>query len=246
MGADLGMRRLAIITALVTVAMGLTGCSSGEGSTPLYEQILGAARGAVAQNQARRSDAARPPLTRAALDQVEGSFIEVTLERTGQFAYLFESAKRSDGEPGRIVQWRTEDNVTLTLREGVLIATRGLGGGMVSSKVNVATGRMGPSSGGQKLHLIRTGEPGEARLNLICELQDLGAETVTIVERAHPARHLREDCAASGGTVSGGNGRGGDRVVNDYWVDSRAGIIWQSRQWGGPNIGYMRIRRLTY
>ncbi len=38
---------------------------------------------------------------------------------------------------------------------------------------------------------------------------------------------------------------GGGEVVNDYWVDSRGGLVWKSRQWAGPQIGYIRFRRLT-
>jgi hypothetical protein len=72
-------------------------------------------------------------------------------------------------------------------------------------------------------------------LALACDRQDLGPEAVTIVEIAHPARHLRETCTSSDG----------GSVVNDYWVDPQRRIVWQSRQWAGPVIGYIRTRRLT-
>jgi len=71
------------------------------------------------------------------------------------------------------------------------------------------------------------------RLSLSCDLQDLGMETIVIVERSHHTRHLQERCEGGGGGV-----------VNDYWVDPNRPVVWQSRQWAGPNVGYLRLRRL--
>ena len=45
--------------------------------------------------------------------------------------------------------------------------------------------------------------------------------------------------------VHRGEGPDGGVVVNDYWVDPGGGLVWQSRQWGGPAMGYLRTRRLT-
>ena len=217
-----------VLTALL---MALSGCSGGTRSEPLYPQILAAAQTTFSKGKSQRAAAARPPLTRAVLNDIEGSYIEVTLERSGIFAYLFVSTTRPDG----VVQWRTEDNVTLTMRQGVLIATRGLGGDIISSAVNTAPGTQGPADGGEKVMYIRTGDLEERRLVLACDLADLGPETITIVEKAQATRHLRESCE----TPDGG------RIVNDYWTDNRTGIVWQSRQWAGPHIGYLRVRRLT-
>jgi hypothetical protein len=75
----------------------------------------------------------------------------------------------------------------------------------------------------------------QTRLSLACSLHDLGPAPIEIVEVAHPTRHLQERCEGGGGTV-----------VNDYWVDSRPGRnqVWQSRQWAGPETGYVQIRQL--
>jgi len=69
---------------------------------------------------------------------------------------------------------------------------------------------------------------------MACSLQDLGPAPVEIVEVTYATRHLQERCEAAGSVV-----------VNDYWVDSRSGRVWQSRQWAGPTIGYLRLRQLT-
>ena len=218
----------------VILALALAGCSSNPDQAPLYEQLFAVGKNAVAAGRARRQPVERPPLTRAALNTVKVSSLEVTLERRDQTAYLFVSADRRDDSPGRITVWRTEDNVSLALRNGVLIATRGLGGDLVSSVVRVSGDRPGPAGSGEKQHFVRTGDIEEQTLVLACDLVDMGPDTIVIVERAHPTRHVQERCSGASG-----------QVVNDYWVDPRAGIVWQSRQWAGPHIGYLRFRRLT-
>ena len=223
-------------TALALLALlGLGACNGGDGARPLYAELALNTQEIIARNAARRAGASRPAVSRAVLDTLPGSFIEVTLERTGQLAYLGANAVRLDESPGEIVQWRTEDNVTLTTRAGVLIATRGLGGHLVSADVTVDGRRGGPAGSGARTLYIRTGDLAEVALPMACDLSDRGRTAITIVERVHQVRHLRESCEVPGG----------GRVIYDYWIDSREPIIWQAREWAGPHIGYMRIRRVT-
>ena len=233
MGEGLGMISKRLGTGAVALMLGLAGCNGGTGSQPLFPQLAAAAVSTIKMGRTQRAE--RPPLTRAALDTLDGSFMEVTLERQDILAYLFVSAVRQDDLPGQVVQWRTEDNITLTTRNGVLISTRGFGGDMMSSAVQVADGVTGPASGGEKVHMIRTGDLEEVALVLACDLENLGPAPVEIVEVVHPTTHMRETCV----TADGG------RITNDYWVDPRAGLVWQSQQWAGPHVGYVRTRRLT-
>ena len=166
--------------------------------------------------------------------------LEVTLERRDQRAYLYVEAQRRDAYPGQITVWRTGDDVALMMRSGVLFASRGLGGDILSGRVQVADGVPGPSRGGEKSYDIRAEDNKALHLTLACEVADLGPKTIQIIGRDHPTRHLRETCEG-GRTAGGSNGV----VVNDYWVDRRAGLVWQSRQWAGPEIGYLRIRRVN-
>lgn len=235
------IRRMTLVCGLF-VAGFLTACSGGNEVPTLELEMIKAGGDLIRSRIAVRSAPARPPLTRAALNTVEGSFLEVILERRDQLAYLHINAVRRDSDPGQITVWRTDDNITLSMRNGVLIATRGLGGDIISSLVQVSGTAPGPASGGERVQYVRAQDNKELRLSLACKLDDLGPETVVIVELAHPTRHLRETC--TGGTVAGGSGKTGT-VVNDYWVDSRNQLIWQSRQWAGPYIGYLRMRRLT-
>jgi len=219
--------------------LALAACSRGDTATPLELQVVKAGQAAIAANRAAKNPT--PVLTRAVLDTIDDALLEVTLERRDQRAYLYVSAQRRDGDPGSIVIWRTGDDITLAMRNDVLIATRGLGGDILSATVQVAGDRPGPARGGEKSFDIRALDNKALRLTLACTLSDLGPATIEIIARTYATRHIRETC--EGGAVGDGTGAPG-QVVNDYWVDARAGLVWQSRQWAGPQTGYLRIRRV--
>ena len=231
----LGMRRHLWIRALLGLIplLGLIGCSSGNEVVPLEVQLIRAGQDVAARPRGKAPE--RPALRRTDLDPLEGSFMEVTLEREERLAYLFVNDQRQDDSPGRIMIWRSEDNVTMTTRNGMLIATRGLGGDILSSTVQVQGNLPGPATGGEHTQVIRALDNGKVRLTMACDLTDLGPETIEIVERKHATRHLQQRCSGTDGSI-----------INDYWVDYGNGLVMQSRQWAGPQIGYMRFRRLTY
>ncbi len=234
------MRRHPVqLAAALLALLALAACSRGDAVTPLELQVIKAGRAAIAASRAARTPI--PVLTRAVLDTIDGALLEVTLERRDQRAYLYVSAQRRDGDPGRIVVWRTGDDITLAMRNGVLIATRGLGGDILSARVQVAGERPGPAGGGEKSFDIRALDNKALRLTLACTLSDLGPATIEIIGHAHATRHIRETC--EGGVARDNTGTPG-RVVNDYWVDTGAGLVWQSRQWAGPQTGYLRMRRV--
>ncbi|MFV1601767.1 MULTISPECIES: YjbF family lipoprotein [unclassified Phaeobacter] len=231
--------RLAPFVALLGL-LALTACSRGPDAPPLQVELLRnlSDRVGARLSGGRADPAARPPLTRAGLDEIKAPYIEVTIEKNGVFAYLSRQQLRRDDSPGTVAVWRTEDNISLTLRNGVLVATRNLGNDILSSSALVAGETGGPLRSGARRYHIRGLDNDAWQLDMLCSRRDLGADPVVIVELRYPTRHIEERCQPSQ------PGRGGE-IVNDYWVDSRSGRVWQSRQWAGPNVGYLRIRQLT-
>ncbi|WP_261397308.1 YjbF family lipoprotein [Leisingera aquaemixtae] len=227
------MSMIRAAAAVLAAALLLGGCARGPDEAPAELAVLQA----VGEQFSRRRAAPQPPatLTRALLDQQPQDYIEVTIENRDAKAYLSQTLSRRDSHPGQIEVWRTQDNVSVALRQGMLIATRGLGGGLLSAQVPAAEGVGGPARGGARRYALRAEGNGQTIVNMACSLQDLGPAPVEIVGITHPARHLQEHCEGGGGAV-----------VNDYWVDSRPGrtLVWQSRQWAGAEIGYVRIRQL--
>ena len=95
--------RAVLVLALAT---GLAACSGGTAVRPLELQIFDVARENVARRTAPEP-AARPQLTRAALDTVSVSAIEVTLERPDILSYLLLHTERRDDSSGVIRIWRS-------------------------------------------------------------------------------------------------------------------------------------------
>ncbi len=217
------------LIALAALAA-LAACSGGNEAPSTQLQVWQAARGVIA---ARVNPAPeRPPVTRAVLDTLDGRFLQITRERQDLTAYLYPSLRTRDSSPGEIIVWRTDSNETMTVRGGVLVATRNLGGDMLSSEVRLAGSGIGPAGGARMFH-IRDADNKQRNLSMACEVSDLGPETIVVVERRHATRHLREHCEGGGG-----------RIVNDYWIESGS-LMRQSRQWAGPHIGYMQLRQVT-
>lgn len=117
----------------------------------------------------------------------------------------------------------------ITLREGVVVATRGLGVDLMSSappaRATIATGRGSYSRNWQMLDgldQIRT-------VTMSCTLAQTGAETIVMSGRSYKTRIVSESCTGDGG-----------KVDNLYWVDPQ-GVLRRSRQWLGQDAGYMLL-----
>ena len=215
-----------LLSGLVPVLI-LAGCSGGTDAPTLQLQVIEAARETIAAKTAPKPQAA--PLTRAVLNTLDGAFLEITREREDLTAYLYPSARA-----GEITVWRTETDETVTVRGGVLIATRGLGGDLLSTELRLSGSGLGPAPAGERVFHVLTADNKQAKLTLACEVTDLGPETIEVIELRHATRHLREHCEADSGAIT-----------NEYWIDQRTRLIRQSRQWAGPHIGYLRLRQIT-
>lgn len=214
----------------------LASCARGPEATPLELEIGKVVRDQLGQRFGKAEKPQPPTLTRALLDSIQEPHIEVVIEEAELRDYLTLQLARRDELPGRIEVWRTVDNISFAFRDGMLISTRGLRGAMLSASVSAdGQGGMGPASGGQKTYAFSGDDEGGFDIHLACELRDLGSESLEIVELIYTVRHLQERCS----------GLWGSEVVNDYWIDSHSGRLWQSRQWAGPSVGYVRIRQVV-
>lgn len=220
-----------LILAVLAVAF-VGSCSGGLERPSVNLQIFDAMRQNLGTFATPRKDPA--PVTRADLDRADRAYLEVTMEARDIRSYLEISDRLNDHRPGELVVWRNIDGSTMTMREGVLIQTRGIGGDLYSNDVVVSARRPGPLRGGARTLRIRALDNKVVPLLFDCELTDLGQELLEVVELKYQTRHLRESCVGEDGSFA-----------NDFWIDVGAGLVWQSRQWAGPEIGYILTRRLT-
>lgn len=230
----------AALASLVLIA----GCSSGT----LREQQSGEASvgrigGLLRETIQQRRQGPEPlTITRAeiAAAGVTGPFL-IARRETGEGAGLIAAASNR----GRII-WQAPDGITLTGRGGVLFATRGLGGDLLSAEVDPVVGALAAErSARYRRTLRRIGDDDRIlRQPYDCVLQRGPARTVTVLGRAHATVLSRESCRpvalpadpfAQRQTVP-------EPFVNEYYVGD--GTIWLSRQYVGPAIGSLRLERV--
>lgn len=236
------MRRLA--AALATCAL-LGACSGGTGDLAREPASgMSVLRVAGQLGYALRRGRAEPApftVTRAQLAAagVTQPFLVARLE-SGVTAGLFPAAANR----GHIV-WATEDGITLTDRGGVLVATRGLGGDLLSAESEPLVLALAAGRGDRYRRVLRRldGEGLIARQAYDCALSLGPAETVTVLGRAHATRRSTERCQPlNAPDPLAGAATAALPFTNDYWVGD--GTIWVSRQYVGPAVGSLLLERV--
>ncbi|MBC7131878.1 MAG: YjbF family lipoprotein [Roseovarius sp.] len=154
---------------------------------------------------------------------VDRDRLDVMLPARGARARLGPVARTGD-----VTVWQTLDGITLSMRRGLLIATRGLGDDLMSAEVDGllallrgAAGAGAERAAGPVPH-IRSRLDGEDRT----EFRSYQCTRVAVTPEAG-LRRVEILCVSPQ-----------DRFANSYWMDA-AGTVIRSRQWIGPASGYM-------
>jgi hypothetical protein len=201
-------------------AAALSGCAS-PGMEETRWKFVGQSLLGIAQ---KRPPAPNAQLTRAAVERSERPLMRIGLETFDASAIMVRISTNAGTET-----FATADGITVTMRDRVVIATRGLPPDLMAARVptRAELARGGGTTVRMLEHLDGTDQP--VRMNLTCTLAAAGSETITVAERAVAARVVTERC--SGAPVP---------VENRYWFDGR-GEIRQSLQWVGTHVGFLRL-----
>jgi hypothetical protein len=214
MGAVLAMRRAIHVAGMMT-AFGLMLAGCGQIALP---------------GQGGETADPRTGLTRAALEARGQPRLYASVPGMGTAALLGLSGRNGD-----VLTWRTPDNVALSFAEGVLTATRGLGPDLMTAETQgtraLLAGRAA-ADGHVLRHSYLDGEHRPQIRAYQCRSAGRESETITIVGTRHAVTRVAETCRADG-----------TQFTNVYWRGAD-GVIWKSRQWIGPDIGYLRTERL--
>ena len=130
--------------------------------------------------------------------------------------------------------WLGADGSTVTLENGMLKATRGMGDDLMGSEISreVNWRKLDNEPYTRRLAYLREDNQTTAN-SYTCTLTDTKArETFEIFGASFDTRHIQETCE---GTA--------DIFVNDYYLD-RKGLVRKSRQYHGAGIGYATLERL--
>lgn len=231
------MMRIGLSLALVA-GMVLSGCAGGSSDTP-KSPLIAASSALIKTAKVRRAQRNAPPpqpivVTRKLLDETPGEVMQVIPQRTGLQDFMILQARRKDATPGLVEVWKSSDNALMIMRDGVIVGTRGLGGDIRSAQVEaVRSGFDGRGGGGQRIITLDRLDGSAQAVPFSCDVTQLGREVIQIVDQRVSTYRLREDCDYNG-----------NRITNEYWVETGTGRMRKSRQWAGQVLGYVALERL--
>lgn len=225
-------RMLRRALGLAVLPLALLGCSAGQNVTSpglaLQEILIAQGRASLGRNGDPYAQVMA--LTRAELDTLGQTVLRAQIPDMRLAAVLLLSQDRA---PYSI--WRTPDNVTLQLRSGMIIGSRGVGADLVSVEdphmIAVLEGRAGPGTA-RRVNRAFNGLNETVATEFSCVIEDRGATSVTVASLSYPVRHLRQICTSPN-----------ENFVNEYWQQGRT--VWKSRQWFNSRLGYMTVERIT-
>jgi len=127
--------------------------------------------------------------------------------------------------------WTSPERQTVSLRSGVLVATRGFGSDIMAARVPTAAQLAAGLGRTSRDYLLLDGADQQLRMVYECTLSSRGAETIVVVGRSHNTRHVVESCTGSWGSFT-----------NHYWFEG--GNIRQSSQLLVLGVGNLTLQRI--
>jgi len=226
MGAGLAMnrnmgalgRRSIVLCALALLA----GCGSEQQRNGLFE--IGRSVTRLVGDAGARSGvlgAENLTATDAQLRRSGRPLIKVTRADLGLGAAL----SMADNK-GSAVIWRSADGNTVTLFNGLLIATRGFGNDLASAKVPSVRAGTGDVL---REHYYLGGDEVMRRHAFFCDFRDGGRQALNLLGVTFDTDLVVETCT---GDI--------DSFENRYWFNDQGGIL-KSVQWASPEIGALVI-----
>lgn len=174
-------------------------------------------------------------LDRAALEAQGQPALYATLPALGTAALM-----RPSGRNGDVVTWRTPDRVSVSLHAGVVTATRGLGPDLMSAETTraraalaEATAGAPPGAGYPRIHGYLDGEHRVQFRSFFCQVRGRDRAVIEILGASREVIRITESCSDPDLAFTNTHWRGAD------------GISWKSRQWVGPDLGYLHTERLV-
>ncbi len=162
---------------------------------------------------------------RTGLEQIDkaAGVLAVQWESTGQTAGLGLTSRR-----GNIETWSTLDGTTLTLENGVVIGTAGLGPDLFSVDVDpVRSRRLDRSS--PRIHRYVDGENHVQLSAFVCTMSVDHDLSVPWDGKTIKVSRFDEVCSCA------------NIQFENYYLYSRSGYLLGSKQWIGLNTGYLLL-----
>ena len=171
---------------------------------------------------------ARKVVSRDIIDGVGVPILFVEIDR-GQNGTMTQYPGKGVGQT-----WLGVDGSTVTLDNGLLKATRGMGDDLMGSEISVMIDWSDLVEVSYERRMAYLSLDNKTQINQYsCVLTDTKSmETISLFDAEFSVKHMQETCRGEAGSF-----------VNDYYIDTD-GFVRNSRQYQGEKIGYMTIARL--
>lgn len=137
------------------------------------------------------------------------------------------------GRNGDVQTWASPGYQEISLRNGVLIATRGFGPDLMSASApDIATLQRG-SGTVQRQYFYLDGADQRQVFEFTCTISTAGTETITVVAKSHATRKVVEACSGPTGSFT-----------NSYWFEN-GGYLRQSSQFMAPGVDNLFMQRVV-
>lgn len=222
-----------VLTCLVLAALLLSACSSDKAKPELPLQDMAKAvvqrviGGGDAAPAAAAPDAATVAAGRKLLEEAGKPVILMTDAGSGLAGFMGVL-----GENGAVQTWATPEYLTIGLRDGVLISTRGFGADLMSAEAPDLAVLSAASGQYQRRFYYLDGADQSQVYNYVCTLQNAGAAQVTLLGKTYETRRVTEKCT----------GKQGD-FENDFWFDA-SGALRQSSQMRLQGVENLQLQRI--
>lgn len=208
-------------------ALALSGCSSGT-TAGLPELVKGVGSGLfksraeveaelAAQNAAVVADP-------EALRTFQSPILLIAVPKLNALAVIGPLTERGDESV-----WYTADGNSLTFRDGLIVATRGLEQDLQSADVpDIRTVR------GEAVrdHFYRDGDEVIRRRRFFCDINGQGSADAEVLGRSYPTTLVTETCKSDT-----------EGFENAYWIGA-AGELRMSRQWVSGQVGHIVVQKV--
>ena len=217
--------RLIAGVCLLAVLAGCSGETGQKAAPPPREKPLAAVTAGLKSllhiGRGRRTADPLPKISQQSLALTTTPLIEAHIPSIPAAARLVEM-----GRNAQVRTFMAPDRTSLSFRRGVLVATRGLAGDLLSADISgpVQAMAQGRAASYLRANHYLDGERHETVLRSRCTITPTGPARIEIVGRSLSTTLWQETCD---------NG-----VVNLYWL-GRDSIIWKSHQWIGFDLGFL-------
>lgn len=234
-GLEMKMRSFSLLGLLCLCLPLLAACGNGDEALDARNS-LNAGKGLFSVVLAGKGKPV-PVLTN--LDPAIGTPVRTALEQSGLPAIAVGLPGRGYlsfmgiyGQNGPVTTWVSQTYETVSLRDGILVATRGFGPDLMTAVAPELSQVSRASGSFHRIYYYLDGADQTVSTDYDCDFAAAGKETITVLGKAYVTRKVTESCDGPHKPFE-----------NAYWFDG-SGRLRQSAQRMTPDLSLMTLQRV--